>query len=152
MSDAVQCDLPGRATSGAAGEGERGEVPERPNGMVVKTADREIRGFEFHPLRQTPEMSASARWVPGAREPCGKRVGEWQGLRHADRAQAAVKRAHSDEAAGHDRPGNDAVIVVVDVSRLARLPGAMIELANEPRSSWSIGPDRVYHGPRDKEV
>jgi sugar/nucleoside kinase (ribokinase family) len=29
---------------------------------------------------------------------------------------------------------------------------ATIELANEPRSGWSAGPDRVYHGPRDKEV
>jgi hypothetical protein len=30
-------------------------VPERSNGAVLKTADREIRGFESHPLRQTRE-------------------------------------------------------------------------------------------------
>ncbi len=29
---------------------------------------------------------------------------------------------------------------------------ATIELPKEPRSGWSIGPDRAYHGPRDKEV
>ncbi len=29
---------------------------------------------------------------------------------------------------------------------------ASIELARERRSGWSVGPDRVYHGPRDKEV
>ena len=29
---------------------------------------------------------------------------------------------------------------------------ATIEPPKEPRSGWSIGPDRAYHGPRDKEV
>ena len=29
-----------------------GGVPERPNGTVLKTVERELRGFKSHPLRQ----------------------------------------------------------------------------------------------------
>jgi sugar/nucleoside kinase (ribokinase family) len=29
---------------------------------------------------------------------------------------------------------------------------ATIELPKEPRSGWSIGPDRAYYGPHDREV
>ena len=120
-------------------------------GLYVRTASAARIRAAARPLREAlPDWANRELWAPsfatrvltttGAGDAAA--AGFLAGLAHArGPAESALLSAAAAAARMSGRPIGEAYELV-----------ATIELPKEPRSGWSIGLDRVYHGPRDKEV
>jgi sugar/nucleoside kinase (ribokinase family) len=88
----------------------------------------------------TPSLATSVLSTTGAGDAAA--AGFLAGLSHGlGPAESALLSAAAAAARISGRPVGEAY-------QLA----ASIAFTNEPRAGWSIGPDRIYHGPRDARV
>ena len=121
------------------------------DGLYVRTAPAARIRAAARPLRDAlPDWASREIWAPpftthvvrttGAGDAAA--AGFLAGLAHGrGPARSALLSAAAAAARISGRPIGDAYELA-----------AAIEPAGKPRSGWSIGPDRVYHGPRDREV
>jgi sugar/nucleoside kinase (ribokinase family) len=120
-------------------------------GLYVRTASAARIRAAAPPLRDAlPDWANREIWAP----PFTTRVFTTTGAGDAAAAGFLAGLAHGRG------PAESALLSAAAAA--ARISGrsigeayelvATIELPKEPRSGWSIGPDRAYHGPRDKEV
>lgn len=121
------------------------------DGLYVRTAPGARIGAAARPLRDATALWADRElWAP----PFAARV-----LATTGAGDAAAAGFIAGLALGRG-PGESASLsAAAAAARISGRPigeayelAASIELARELRSGWSVGPDRVYHGPRDKEV
>jgi sugar/nucleoside kinase (ribokinase family) len=121
------------------------------NGLYVRTAPAARIGSAARPLRETLSHWANRElWAPSL----ATRVLATTGAGDAAAAGFLAGLAH-----GRGPAESASLAAAAAAARLSGLAigeayemAASIEPAKEQRSGWSFGPDRVYHGPRDKEA
>ncbi len=121
------------------------------DGLYVRTASAARIRAASRLLRDAlPDWASREIWAP----PCTTHV-----VRTTGAGDAAAAGFLAGLAYGRGLAGSALLSAAAAAARISGRPigdahelAAAIEPASEPRSGWSIGPDRVYHGPRDKEV
>jgi sugar/nucleoside kinase (ribokinase family) len=121
------------------------------DGLYVRTASAARIRAASRLLRDAlPDWASREIWAP----PFTTHVVRTTGAGDAAAAGFLAGLAH-----GRGLAGSALLSAAAAAARISGRPigdahelAVAIEPASGPRSGWSIGPDRVYHGPRDKEV